>query len=323
MIDPASPPPDTGYRDRRGALIGVGILVIVVGLVCALLAVAPLAFQGMPAGPELPPPDSRSIAAMVATNLGLAAIFVWLGIGSILARRWARALLLMLSWVWLVSGVFGVAITAWAVSSMSLPATPGGEPVPDAILGVVIVTAIAIGTVAFVLLPGVLILFYRSRHVIATCEASDPEVRWTDRCPPPVLALSVGLGLMALSGLPTAWAYRGLVPFFGVLVGGAPGMTLHVLMTAIWAYGAWATARLKPTGWWIAVVAFAAMLASATITFARVDPIELFRAMGSPESQIITMQDAGLLSPRIWQLCLWLLGLPTLGYVIYLKKYFR
>jgi len=32
----------------------------------------------------------------------LAVLFVWLGIGSIMARRWARALVLVSSWFWLV-----------------------------------------------------------------------------------------------------------------------------------------------------------------------------------------------------------------------------
>src|SRR6185312_5588971 len=37
------------------------------------------------------------------------------------------------------------------------------------------------------LIPGTMVLFYGSQNVRLTCEHHDPVIRWTDRCPPPVL----------------------------------------------------------------------------------------------------------------------------------------
>jgi len=42
-----------------------------------------------------------------------AAVLISLGYGSYLARRWARALILVLSWIWLVSGIGGIVF--WAL----------------------------------------------------------------------------------------------------------------------------------------------------------------------------------------------------------------
>ena len=63
---------------------------------------------------------------------------------------------------------------------------------PVAKLMIVLIPFLMMGFV-FVLLPIAWVLFYRSRHVQATCEARDPVARWTDACPLPVLALRVCL----------------------------------------------------------------------------------------------------------------------------------
>jgi hypothetical protein len=177
-------------------------------------------------------------------------------------------------------------------------------------------------SVIFLVLTGMLVLFYRSPHVKATCEARDPVVRWTDACPLPVLALSLMLGFSAESMLPMLVAYHSVMPFFGRLLTGAPGTLLILVMIALWSYCAWAAYRLKPAGWWTILIGFGVMMASTLITFARVDPIEMYRLMGYPEQQIAQIQQYSFLKGSNFFLLMLICPLPLFGYLVWVKKYF-
>ena len=49
----------------------------------------------------------RMMIPGIALYLMLAVAFIWLGVGSIRARRWAWTLTVVLSWMWLIMGVAG------------------------------------------------------------------------------------------------------------------------------------------------------------------------------------------------------------------------
>ncbi len=57
----------------------------------------------------VPPPQVGQMILCVLFYVLLATWFIWMGIGSILTRRWARALLLIFSWFWLICGATGMA----------------------------------------------------------------------------------------------------------------------------------------------------------------------------------------------------------------------
>jgi peptidoglycan biosynthesis protein MviN/MurJ (putative lipid II flippase) len=112
MNQPPPVSPIAEFKDRRSGLIGLGILVILVGCVCALLVPLMLLGQAMSAKATGGEPDYRMMIPAAVTYAVMAVAFVWLGIGSIMARRWARALLLILAWGWLVMGVVMVGFMA-------------------------------------------------------------------------------------------------------------------------------------------------------------------------------------------------------------------
>ena len=99
------------FKDRKTGLVVFGILQIIFGGFCALMV--PFMIIGMIASVFL---DSRTAApvnpAMIIPAVLLYALlavwFIWMGIGSIKARRWARALILVSSWIWLIGGVGGL-----------------------------------------------------------------------------------------------------------------------------------------------------------------------------------------------------------------------
>ncbi len=118
--------------------------------------------------------------------VALAVILVWLGIGSIFAKRWARNLLLIFSWSWLVMGCL-IEATAAIVLPMVLTQIPGqeGRPAPPAyVMWIMIACLLLFYGVIFVVLPAIWTYFYNSRHVKGTCEWRDPNPGWTDACPP-------------------------------------------------------------------------------------------------------------------------------------------
>ena len=317
------PVPSPEFKDRRGGLIGFGILLIIVGCVCALFVPLMLFGQTMAARTTGAAADYRTILPAVAMYGGLAVLFVWLGIGSIKARRWARALVLILAWMWLLTGVISVGFMIAFLPRMLAAPPPGGPPMAAGVQAVVMVVMVGFMSVCFIVVPGLLVLFYRNPHVQATCEAHDPVTRWTDACPLPVLGLSLVLGCGAVSMLPMLVAYHNVAPCFGRFVTGVPGAGIILGMIALWSYCAWATYRLKPVGWWAIVIGFSLMMVSALLTFARVDLMEMYRLAGYPEQQIKQIQQLNFFTGRNMALCMAFGALPCFGYLVWVKKYFR
>src|SRR5882757_285048 len=109
--NPAAPPiesvPPPAYKDRSSGLVIFGILTLLLGCLAGLFVPLMLFGQMMAAkAPNAPPVNHATMLPGVAVYVLLAVALIWLGIGSIKARRWARALLLIFSWSWLIMGVF-------------------------------------------------------------------------------------------------------------------------------------------------------------------------------------------------------------------------
>jgi hypothetical protein len=102
------------HQDRSGALVAFGVLELLLALGCVAMAcLTLLAILAQPAAsfatvgvrgagtisPAYPPPPAASVAMAAFFYLGIAVVFGWLGVGAILARRWARTLNLALGWI--------------------------------------------------------------------------------------------------------------------------------------------------------------------------------------------------------------------------------
>jgi hypothetical protein len=153
--DVAAPLPD--YKDRSTGLTVFGILTLLLGCLAGLFTL--LMFVQMlkvrPAG--VPPVNPSGILMGLGIYGGLAVALIWLGIGSIMARRWARALLLIFSWSWLVMGVFMTAVMPFFMAKVMANLPPDaktGQPAmpPGVITGMVIGMTIFF-LVFFVLVP--------------------------------------------------------------------------------------------------------------------------------------------------------------------------
>ncbi len=317
VTDPDAPA-TPAYKDRSTGLVVFGALTVCMGGLCGLFV--PLLMFGHAAASR-----TAHVRVSWATHLfgiliyGLLAIaLVWLGIGSMLARRWARALLLVLSWSWVPVGAFvllGCVLLVPTLAKLSSASPPAFRIMTS--------TMFLVFGFAFVLIPVIWVSFYGSPHVKATCEARDPVRRWTDACPLPVLGLALWLAVSVLSMVWVPALGHGIAPFFGILLSGIPGKLYMWILGAIWSVAAVQVYQLKREGWWLALAAWTVHYTSSIITFARHDMVDVYRLMGTPQAQIDRLNVTGLLSGHWMSWSATLIAVLNLGYLAYVEKFFR
>jgi hypothetical protein len=319
-------PLSTAYKDRSTGLIIFGALTILLGCVCALLVPLLVLSQTMAAKATGTPPSFAVLVPAVSVYGVLAVALVWLGIGSLKARRWARALLLIFSWSWLVMGIVTLIAMAFLMPQMlaNVPATGSTDhpPMPGVMTAVIIVMLGFVG-VFFVIVPGIGAFFYGSRHVKATCEARNPAACWTDGCPLPVLACSLWLAFGAAMMLILPCTGHGVIPCFGVFLTGVSGTLAYLAVATIGGAAAWALYRLHRWAWWVIAIGLCLYLTSTLVTFARHDVIEMYRLMGYPEAQIQLLQQSHFLAGNGMTWMMICCMVPWLAFLIFIKRYFQ
>lgn len=308
------------FKDRSTGLILFGTLQIVMGGCCALLI--PFMLLSLLIAPMAGAPTNARMMIPAIGLYGLLAVaLVWLGIGSILARRWARALTLTLAWLWLVIGVMAlIMVSVWMPNMFDMAAAQGQPAPPPEIMIVVQVMMLGMMVCLYLVLPGMFVLFYRSPHVKATCEFKDPLVRWTDSCPLPVLALSLLLGSGAIS-MVYSLAYC-VLPFFGILLKGVPGGLAILCVSLLFAYLAWATYKLKMGAWWATLAVYGVFCLSTVVTFSRISIMEFYREMNFPEEQLKLMEDSGMVELMNMPLMTGVGFAVLVGYMLCVRRYF-
>lgn len=322
MTDYEATVESSDFKDRKTGLVVFGILSIILGGFFALMV--PLMIFGMIASAVL----DNSAAAPMKLNMMIPAFllytiiavwFIWMGIGSVKARRWARALVLVSSWLWLISGVSGVIFMLLLMPDIYNQMGESGQMPPVAARIMKYVMAVFM-TVFYVIIPAALVLFYGSKNVKATCEFRDTKVRWTDKCPLPVLALSLMFGFWAVSMSFTVF-YGCAIPFFGAILTGLSGAGVVLLVTLLAGYVAWGTYRLSINAWWCAVLLIIAWALSTAITFSRISIMDFYEKMNFPEQQLDAMKQFSI-SQDYMVLFLVLWAAAFIGYLLYTRRYF-
>jgi hypothetical protein len=257
MSDLAAYPPQPTYQDRSAGLVVMGILEICLALLCLLflsfMAIATFSLAASPAGRNAGL-SSRSMLGGGLIYLFAGVFFAALGIGTLRGRRWARTIGHVTSWMWLVFGLFCSAGMIFVLPRMTagLSAAAGSSASPG--IGTFMTGCIAFFMfLLYLVLPGILLLFYRGANVKATFEARDPGIPWTDRVPAPVLALTL---MLVFAGATTLLCLSyGVFPLFGTLLTGAPAFLGILVSAALSGVLAWGVYHRRPAYWW-AVVAF-------------------------------------------------------------------
>jgi hypothetical protein len=328
----ASPIPELpGYGDRRTGLLVFGVFQIILGLGAALMVplVALGAFMS-----RLAPDGSMRLGQFlsgVASYACIAAALVGLGIGSVQMKRWARALTLVISWYWLVTGALvTVLLTAMlpvtmrsALAQVRQNAQAGPAPaLPAGVMAVILTLIIVFAAFFLVAVPIAFIVFYSRRDVAETVRHRDPIERWTDRTPLPVLGASVVLAIGSLYLLIVGLT-NPVFPFFGQYLTAIAGSASFVATAALDAYLAIALFRLQSSGWWIATITVPIRLLSMALTYARADMMQAYSKMGMSDALLKMLSSNPMFRGHV---LLWwsLLSMVILfGYLLWLKRYFK
>jgi hypothetical protein len=309
------------YKDRKTGLVVFGVIEILLGGLCLLLAVASAfsaGLQGAAYGGDTVWPQ---MLPAVCVYLFAAVALTWLGIGSILARRWARALLLVSSWTFLVIGVGTLAVMLLVLPRLFAGLDTNAN-LPPAAHAIIMAAVASILAVMYVIWPGILVLFYGSRNVRATCEARDPVERWTDRCPLPVLAISLLMAFSALSMLSTA-AFGFVVPFFGHILQGAAGAAVCAAIFVLLLTLARGCYRLRPAAWWGVVLLIAGGALSTVLTFSRHTMLDFYARMNFDDAQLDAVRNMNVFEGGRMELFTLAWALLFLVYMLAIRRFFN
>lgn len=324
-LETAPPPP---FKDRSGGLLACGIVEIALGGLALLFipfillgAVLSRKTTGtaMPAG---------SYVQSVAMYAVCAAVFITLGIGSIRALRWARALNLVVSWIWLVLGILSTILITVILPTgfkegfkRAASMNPNTPPPPETLMAVILTFVIVISSVFLVILPLIFVLFFRRTDVEETCKRRDPVERWTDRIPLPLLALGLLFACAAPYSLLLGVSMP-LVPFFGRYLTGLPGAIGCFVLGCVDGLLAILVFRRQLIGWTLAVVWCAIRIVSTGITFRHGDLAQAYSRMGWRGAQMEAMGSGGSFARSVvlgWTLVIMLV---FFGYLLWTRRYF-
>jgi hypothetical protein len=317
--------PPVSYKDRSAGLILIGLLEIGLALLCLLMLVLTgMATLSLRAMPEAGAGNTRVMLAGAAFYLLIGAFFGVMGVGTLRGRRWARSIMLVVSWMWLVTGLFSMIVGSAILPKMMAAMSAGTSADPSVNTAMTGCILVVLGLL-YIVLPGILVLFYRSPHVKATFEAKDPSLPWTDRVPAPVLALTLLFGFGAVSAV-LGVTYRAF-PVFGRMLTGIPATLAFLAVGVLCAFLAWGIYHRRPAAWWGLVVTWLlGCVNGAFLLMGGSDGLRrMYVAMGTPEVQMQQMERMGIYdiwtNPLILSLMV-VMWLGWLGFLIWVKRFF-
>ncbi len=309
-----------GFKDRKGWLIAFGIIQILMGLFCLLAVFGVMVASLVTSKSNAMPMPPQLITQAIILYLLMAIWFISMGIGSINARRWARALVLISSWLWFISGTVGFIFWLGFMPKMYSQIAVNGQ-MPSAAITIVKIVTIVFMAIFYIVIPGITILFYGSKNVKATCQSRNPAPDWTDKCPLPVLGLSFLFAISSISIIQMA-SYNFLVAFFGSLISGAVGAVILFIILLLLIYIAVGLYKLQITAWWTAIAVTVIGVISTIITFSRISLLELYQKMNFPEQQLEFIKQTGMFKrfDITWYTLFW--AVVIIVYMLYVKKFF-
>lgn len=311
------------FKDRKGWLIVFGILQIILGGFCSigtLFMILGFFIAASIDNNANPPMNLSAMIPGVLMYLVFAVWFIWMGVGSIKARRWARALVLTTSWIWLISGIITIIFMVLFMPDMYAQMGKSAQISQNVAFVMKIVMDTFMVVFLFVI-PGILVLFYGSKSVKNTCEFRDTTVSWTDKCPLPILGLALLYGYGAFITLFNSFSGTP-IPFFGLIISGSLGTVIFLASSALLGFLAWGFYNLKVKAFWTSVALCIFGGVSAVVTFATVRLLDFYSYMNFTPQTMEFMQTYEMPSKLNMALCtaLWFAGI--IGYIFYTKKYF-
>jgi len=318
-----SAPLERALEVSRGWLVCFGVLELLIGGLLGLLSIGTMFLVLFGEGilrASMPVGGARALIFPILLYGAAALVFLFAGAGTLGRRRWARTMMLVLSWFWLACGILGGAAVLLVVPFI-LGQAGGSQAVSP---GVRFFVWILLGGMILLFsigLPSSFLVFYTRKSVKAAFEKREPTEASQGKLPFPVAILAVWIGFGALASLCSV-SY-GFLALFGFLIHGAPAMLLSLMGACFQGFLAWRLVRREEKVWWAAFLYYLLMGISGFVTFSRIPMSELFAALGSGQAADPTQRQV-MLALQSYLPWLALVGqVLFLGLILYAKRYFR
>jgi hypothetical protein len=304
------------YKDRKWILTTIGGFLLLAGIAVAFLGPVEMYcfylfseggrfhYEGFGFGSFM----FGNIACQIIGYYLIAALCIPLGYGHLKVRRWARTFSLTLLGCWLVVGApltvvfFLILVTAKELTLFA------------ALIAVIFLA------LSYLVIPVLLIRFYRSRNVRLTFEARDPRSYSIEKFPLPILVLC-SLFLFYAVALHVPIFFNGIFPLFGILLFGLQGILLIDVSIMCLLGLAWGILKRKNWAWWGSLIYFVLLILSLILTFSGYSFSDILAGMVFPPTEMEALQGVPFHGLHIAAL----IGIPlpiTLGLIIFSKRYF-
>lgn len=315
--------PPAEFKDRSWMMMLFGIFVVLGGMLFVGLGVFYAFFFGSmmasvtPAGATM---DFGSTMEMTGGLCIISGIFaLWLGMGSIMRKRWARANLQALGWLWTGGFVVGIIANIGAfpiiIDSMSQPQE---ADLPEGFFA-----GMVIGMLFFYLMPGVLLMWiYSLRNVRLTAEFHDNHARWTDPIPNSVLIYWQLLAAGSITFLAMSPFYHEVLAM--VEVEANPILTVAgcLIVSAVLGLTAFGFAKLKPWAWWVAAGLSVLGVVGTYFLSQNMDPMAAYEdlELSEEELEMYEQMTSGVMYTTFPAAFTWVV---LFGFLIWIKRHFR
>ncbi len=114
-----------------------------------------------------------------------------------------------------------------------------------------------------------------------------------------------------------------VLPAFGTLITGVAGSASLIVIGLIWAGLARSIYHQNITAWWVLFSVLLLFTLSNAVTFAQIDPLELYRTMGYPQAQIDMIEKSGLATRGYFLWSSTIYFIPMMVYLLWVKRFFK
>lgn len=304
-------------RDRWAGLVMFGTLEIALGIFCFSLAMLLLLVVSAGGLCGMKPVHFTMAMAFLFCLTGW---FIVMGMGSIKARRWARALTLVGAWVTVFFGTLALAFMLYILpEAYNIIADSGALSPRAAMVFIYFVTAVLL--FLQVVFPLLAVGFYSMKGVKGTCERLNPDPCWSDHIPLPLLAMGF-ISVLGCSLVFVGATTNYTVLLFGAILSGGAGFFVVLLLAIGFGVVGWGAFKRSTPSWWGAYALVLLTSTSMMLTFSEIEMNALYVHMGYSEAQIESLNEFGLLNPGVLTFvsCIW--GVMACIYLVWVRDCF-
>jgi len=299
------------FVDRSGWIRFFGVIELLIGfLVLGVMFLFIFIVSFLLAKGTLQPKLHIFILFNNSIFFGLSSIiFITCGIGSLMIKKWARAVMLVLSCLWLIIGILDYVSMLIPQGKYSLSSGVSSDTF--------YITTMIVLLIIYIVTPVIFIIFYTRRNIRKTFKYYDPGLSWTDKTPLPVLGLSLFFIFVSLDYISNS--FLKILGIFGMMLTGPVALYASLCFGVIYIVLAFGLYKLKMAAWVLSFIMHIFWIASGAVSFLKIDMNELYNYLGISRDII---ENLGFLQQNLWSFSI-ITSVLVVIYQLYLLKFFK